>query len=296
MREESRAEPFPRRYGASDTLGAANEIGPEQVRAAAALIKTGQRLGLAQVLSPTSPARRWRYWRHTLVVDHLLPSRYAGSNGQSFLEESVAGALHSGTHLDGLAHIGIRENAYNGLAYESLVEADGLLALGIDAVPPFVTRGVLLDIAALRGRPALRPGEPITVDDLETASSRAGIEVRKGDIVIVHTGWGALWDDDDPTYSQLEPGIDVDAATWCTDRRVSIIGADNWGVEVFPSQPDDLRFPVHQHCLTRYGCYLLENVRTQEIATAGVTEFCCVISPVRLRGASASMVNPVAIL
>jgi kynurenine formamidase len=55
-------------------------------------------------------------------------------------------------------------------------------------------------------------------------------------------------------------------------------------------------FPVHQHCLTRYGCYLLENVRTEELARDGVHEFCCVIAPLRLRGASASMVNPVAVV
>jgi kynurenine formamidase len=287
---------FPQRYGAEDTLGAINEIGEPQVRAAAELIRSGRRYGLGQILDSASPARMWRYWRHALVLDRVIPGRFRGPNGQSFLEEAVSGALHSGTHLDGLAHVGIREHAYNGIPYERIVGPDGLSELGIEALPPVVTRGVLLDVAALRGVEMLGESEPIEAADLEGAAAAAGVEVRAGDVVIVHTGWGALWDADPGRYATTEPGLAIEAAQWCTDRRVAIVGADTWGVEVVPGRPPDVLFPVHQHCLARYGCYLLENVRTEELARDGVTEFCCVIAPLRLRGASASMVNPVAVV
>jgi kynurenine formamidase len=101
---------------------------------------------------------------------------------------------------------------------------------------------------------------------------------------------------DDERYKATEPGIGLAAARWCTDRRVTVIGADNWAVEVVPGERDDLAFPVHQHCIAQYGCYLLENVVTAELAREGIHEFLCAILPARLRGASASIVTPVAVV
>jgi kynurenine formamidase len=126
-------------------------------------------------------------------------------------------------------------------------------------------------------------------------AASAGLTVGAGDIVILHTGWGALWDTDPDRYGTGEPGIDVEAARWLTTRRVAVIGADTWAVEQVPSASADESFPVHQECITRNGVYLLENVRTSELAADLVSEFCCVITPVRLAGASGSMVGPVAV-
>ncbi|HKE81913.1 MAG TPA: cyclase family protein [Solirubrobacteraceae bacterium] len=288
--------PFPQRYGPDDTLGAANEIKPETVRAAAGLIRQGRRYGLAQVLDEGSPAQMWRYWKHALLTDGALPGRELGANRLAFLEEAVSGATHSGTHLDGLAHIGIAEHAYNGHRYAEVVSATGVDRLGIESVPPIVTRGVLLDVAGLEGRDMLGPTVAITDEHLEAAAARQDIEVGAGDVVLVHTGWGALWGVDDAAYAAGEPGIGLSAARWCTDRRVAVIGADNWAVEAVGAERDDLVFPVHQHCIAQYGCYLLENVRTDELVRDRVHEFFCAILPARLRGATASIVQPVAIV
>lgn len=287
---------FPHRYGPDDTLGAINEITPERVREAVALVKEGRTFGLAQILDEHSPAQMWRYWKHSLLVDHVLPGRWFGDNDQSFLEESVAGALHSGTHLDGLAHIGIGEHTYNGHRYVDVVDARGLTKLGIENVPPIITRGVLLDVARVRGVAMLGDTEVITAADLEQAAAAQGVEPRAGDVVLVHTGWSSLWGVDDERYKATEPGIGLAAARWCTDRRVAVIGADNWAVEVVPGEREGLAFPVHQHCIAQYGCYLLENVVTAELVQEGVSEFLCAILPARLRGASASIVTPVAVI
>ncbi len=287
---------FPRRYGAEDTIGALNEIGDETVRAAVALVRQGRRYQLAQILDASSPAQMWRYWKHSLLLDRVLPGRFAGANRQSFLEESVAGALHSGTHLDGLAHIGIGEHTYNGHRYDEIVDAAGLTKLGIEGVPPIVTRGVLLDVAGAAGVAMLGDTDVVTPDLLESAAAARNIEVRPGDVLLLHTGWSALWGVDDDRYKATEPGIGLAAARWCTDRRVAVIGADNWAVEVVPGERPELSFPVHQHCIAQYGVYLLENVRTEELVRDGVSEFFCAILPARLRGASASIVSPVAVV
>ena len=289
---------IPRRYGDDDVIGAANEITPEKVVAAASLVRTGRRYALGQVLSSDSPGQMWRYWKQALLTDRTSPERAFGANVQTFVEESVSGALHSGTHLDGLGHIGLAEFAYGGRRWNDIIAADGLTDLGIENTPPLVSRGVLLDVAALHGVEMLGDEDAISADDLATAAERAGLEVGPGDIVMVHTGWGRLWDADGDRYAASEPGIDDSAARWLTDRRVTVIGADNWAVEqvVREPSPETLAFPVHQETITRNGVHLLENVRLEELARDGVTAFFAIIAPVRLRGGTGSMVGPIAIV
>jgi kynurenine formamidase len=287
---------IPRRYGDEDMIGAANEIDSAGVLRAAGLVRVGRRYALGQVLDESAPAQMWRYWRHSLLTDRVMPERSFGTNRQTFLEESVSGALHSGTHLDGLAHIGIGEYVYNGHRYTDIISSTGVTLLGIENVPPIVTRGILLDVAALRGVRMLDDEEVVTAEDLQAVADLQGVQVEAGDVVLVHTGWGALWGVDNERYRRAEPGIDLSASQWCIERRVSVIGADNWAVEQVMAQPGDLAFPVHQETITRNGVYLLENVRTEELAADGVHEFCCIIAPTRLRGASASMVGPIAVI
>lgn len=224
----------PRPYGDDDQIGAADEIGPDTVAAAARLVAAGRRYALGQVLRPGSPHQMWRYWKHTLLTDRTAPERGLGSNRQTFVEEAVSGALHSGTHLDGLGHIGIGAHAYGGRAWH--------------------------------------------------------------DIVLLHTGWGAYWDADGDRYARSEPGLDLAGARWLLERRVTVIGADTRAVERVPLTPGEEAFPVRQGTITRSGVYLMENVRTAELAADGVHAFLCVVAPLRLQGASGSMVNPVAVV
>ena len=286
---------FPQRYGPDDELGAANEITETKVREAVALVRRGARYQLGQVLEDGAPTQMSRYWKSALGLGHILPGSFFGENEQSFVEETVSGALHSGTHLDGLGHIGIGAKTYNGTPYSEIATSEGLSRLGIEGVPPFVTRGVLLDVAAAKGATMLEDTYAITAADLDAACERQHVEVLPGDAVLVHTGWGALWREDGERYAKTEPGIDVSAAQWCTGRRVCVIGADNWAVEVVPYPESSLAFPVHQHCIAKYGVYLLENVVTAELARDAVSEFCFVLLPIRIRGASASPVAPLGI-
>jgi kynurenine formamidase len=296
MEQRAPADVIPRRYGDDDVIGAANEITPDAVLRAAGLVRSGRRYALGQVLDADSPAQMWRYWKHSLLTDRVLPERSFGSNQQTFLEESVSGALHSGTHLDGLAHIGIGEHLYNGHRWADVIGPDGVTQLGAENIPPIFTRGVLLDVAAVHGTDMLGDEQAVTADDLQAAADAQGVTVEAGDVVLVHTGWGRLWGTDNERYRASEPGIDLSGAQWCTERRVTVIGADNWAVEQVLREPGEEAFPVHQETITRNGVYLLENVRTEELAADHVTEFCCIIAPTRLRGASASMVGPIAVV
>jgi len=114
------------RYGADDQIGAANEITESHVRDAVALVQQGQRVNLAQPLRTSSPQQSWRYWRSTLNLEHSMPGTEVGPNQLSFAEENLAGSMHSGTHLDGLGHIGRSGTLYGGHRYPDIVSADGL--------------------------------------------------------------------------------------------------------------------------------------------------------------------------
>ena len=93
-----------------------------------------------------------------------------------------------GSQLDGLGHLGIDYLYYNGNKESDFLRPHGLLKLSTDKIPPIVTRGVLLDIVALKGK-TLEPGYAVNKADIEAAVAKQGTPIRKGDVVLINTGW-----------------------------------------------------------------------------------------------------------
>lgn len=279
---------WPSRYGATDERGALAEVTAERTLAALALPSTGRIIELAPLLERDMPGPIGREWRQVVLSDRAL-----GESG--IFDDEITAPAHVGCHVDGLGHLGIARRAYNGIPYDELVSRTGLRRLGAEGLAPWVTRGVCLDIAAVRGVPVMSRGDVVTPADLEAACARQHVEVAAGDVVLVHTGWMSGWDD--PVgYLAGEPGIGWDAAHWLTGRRVSAIGADNWAVEVVPPEHPARPWIVHQHALAETGTYLVENVRTAELAAGGHSAFLLVMAPLRGRGSSGAMVAPIAVV
>jgi kynurenine formamidase len=159
----------------------------------------------------------------------------------------------------------------------------------------FFTRGVLLDIASLKGKTCLEGGYEITVQDLQDALAKQEVEIGKGGVVLIHTGWGTLWGVDNEKYAREEPGLGVAAAEFLVGKEVVLVVADNFGVEAVPHAIPDAAFPVHQIFLTLNGIYLLENLDLSEMVRDKVYEFAFFFAPLRLKGATGSPGNPVAI-
>ena len=135
----------------------------------------------------------------------------------------------------------------------------------------------------------------ISVDDLEAALRRQKMKITAGDAVLIHTGHGGLWMIDNDEYSRGAPGIGMEAARWLAARKVVMTGADTSTVEVIPSEDPNAAFPVHQELLVRHGIYNMENLDLAELARDQVYEFTFVFSPVKLKGATGSPGNPIAI-
>ncbi len=285
-------ERCPSRWGASDERGSANHMGPASVLRARELIRTGEVIELAHVLSSDMPLfGTRRFDLHTKRTTMNPQSNRRGSN-----EELVVAEIGQvGTQFDGFAHQTHEDSWYNCIPASESATRSGFTRLGIDKVGMLMTRGVLLDIAGLKGVPILPDNYEITVADLEAALSRQNQKLAPGDAVLINTGWGALWAKDNARYVKSCPGLGIAAAEWVARQDPMLLGSDNWPVEVAPNPDPELSLPVHQIALVVNGIHLLENMKLDELAAKGVHEFAFVIQPLKLKGGTGSTVSPAAI-
>src|SRR5262249_4158315 len=289
---------WPSEWGPNDQRGAANRLTARHVQEASRLIRAGKVYSLGRVYEQGMPLPGKRHF--SLTIPGSPTGGPAGKNQEVYHDDLFSGEIGQiGTQLDGLGHVGVRladdDYFYNGFRRSQFGTAYGLEKLGIENVGVFFTRGVLLDIAAARGVERMKAGEVIPPGDLEAALKAQGVEVREGDVVLIRTGHGQLWMKDNAGYAAGEPGIGMDAARWLCARRIVLVGADTWATEVVPPEDPDRPFPAHQMLLVRHGIYNLENLDLEELARDKVCEFAFVFAPLRLKGATGSPGNPIAV-
>ena len=291
------------RWGTGDQIGAANHLSPEVTLAALGEVREGRVLGLSQPISHQIP--HMAPFQSAFVMTNAgtprnrmrARAKMGATNEIGSIIERIGMTTHVGTHMDALGHITIGDRMYGGYSADETLDDLGLANLGIEHCPPIVTREVLLDVSRLDGGDHLASGRPVTADDLARVADDAGVMPQKGDVVFINTGWGKFYMTDNARYIDGEPGIDVGAAKWLTDKNIVAIGADNMAVEVMPHpQHPELVLPVHQHCLVEHGVYLIENMRFDAIVAAGRPTFCLMAAPVPFCGASGAPVSPVAIV
>jgi len=282
----------PSKWGAADQRGSMNHMKPETVLRASRLIRTGEVVELGRVLSPSMPMFGTR--RFELLTKRTVMNPESNRRGSN--EEIVYTELGQvGTQFDGFAHQSIGDSHYNCLATAAISSRTGFTKLGIEQVGTIMTRGVLVDVAALKGVTRLPDSYEITVQDLQQALARQSLTIDPGDAVLIHTGWGTLWGQDNARYVATCPGIGVAAAEWLARQDPLLVGADNWPVEVGPNPDKQLSLPVHQVLLVVHGIHTLENLRLDQLAAARAYEFALVLQPLKIQGATGSTVAPVAI-
>jgi kynurenine formamidase len=200
---------------------------------------------------------------------------------------------HTGTHIDALNDFGVDGKIYNGFTPEESLGSRHWTRGGAEQIPPIVARGVLLDIAGLKEQECLPPSYAITVEDCEQALKRSGLTLEDGDVAMVRTGRMAYWPDGSKVLGN-PPGLSLEAARWITAQGIAAIAADQECVEVGPSQHEDNWLPGHCHFLAEAGVPMIELVTLEELARDGVSEFCLIAAPIRLKGATGSPLRPLA--
>jgi kynurenine formamidase len=196
-------------------------MAPETVMRAVRLIKEGKVYELGRVLEPAMPL----FGIRTFSLHTARSSGPTGVNQLRGNEEVVMTQLGQvGTQFDALPHIGIGDLLYNCLKADEVATRTGFTKLGIEKIGALFTRGVLLDIAGLKGVPLLDAGYEVTVADLEQAMQRQNVKIGAGDAVFLHTGWGTLWNKDNAKYNSGEPGINVSGAEWLVKLSPMLVG------------------------------------------------------------------------
>lgn len=282
----------PSKWGAADERGSGNHMKPESVMKAARLIKTGEVIELGHVLSPSMPffgTRRFDV--HIKRTFMNQPSNRRGSNEEIVISE--IGQV--GTQFDGFAHQTHENSLYNCFKVDEVASRSSFSKLGVHKVGALMTRGVVIDVAALKGVETLPDTYEITVQDLEDALKKQNLTLERGDAVIIHTGWGKLWGKDNARYVKSCPGIGVKAAEWLIAKDPMLLGSDNWPVEVAPNPDNMLSLPVHQIALVVNGVHLLENLKLDELVSRRAYEFAFIMQPLKIEGGSGSTVAPIAV-
>lgn len=218
-----------------------------------------------------------------------------------YMAEVVSGTAHSGAHVDALAHMTIGQDDHwfgGGNAQQHLGDRGPTVGDG-SKLPPFIRRGVLLDVPGLLGVDALPAHRPITAQELQQTAARQDTEVRAGDVVLVRTGYLGVWPDLEKMARHVTAGPDIGAASWLLERGVVATGSDTETYEVQPAPDPGVPAnpqPVHTLLLIEHGIYLFEGIYLEELARNAVYEFLFIALPVKIKGATGSMLDPIAVI
>jgi kynurenine formamidase len=284
------------RWGADDERGAVNLLAPEQVLAACSLVQQGRVLPLARPIDSRTPTPHRRnppaHFMTAVAGDYTDAARSARLQ---FSDDAYLLATHTGTHIDALAHVWYGDELYNGFSKGSIRSSKGATRCGIDKLGPIAGRGVLIDLVEVAGTDALQEDASLGANELERCLDRHGVALRPGDIVFLRTGWWSRHASSPGQDFSREPGPNLEAARWLADRDVAVVGADNFAFEALPSGEASI-FPVHELLLRDCGISIIEGLALDALAQERVHEFLCVIAPLPLTAATASPVNPIAII
>ncbi|MCX2453840.1 cyclase family protein [Pedobacter sp. PLR] len=289
------ADWYPSTYGANDEIGAANLLSPEMVLQAVKLVKTGKTYPLAVPVDKNLPAFRHRSFNLYNIQPGEQAGKTMGPNKFSFNDELVNGWTGVGTQLNGIGHIGIDNVYYNGNKAVDFVTVEGVTRLGIEKVPPIVTRGLVLDMTTHYGKAIVPGGTEFTVADIQTVLKKQGITIRKGDVVLFNTGRLELIGKDNKQFLETEPGIGMEAAQWLANQGIVAFGGDTWASEVYPNPKSDEEFPINQYMLAKRGIYNLELIDSRALVQDKAWEFLFVLGQPLYKGSTQVNINPVAI-
>ena len=286
----------PSKWGPNDEIGAANYLTPALALEAARLVRTGKTYSLGITVNTSTPAYPPRNCQiYVVQPGQAGTSAGLGPTKTTYNDDILNCWVGIGSQLDGLGHIGVGDTYFNGNKWNEIGQMGGLKKLGTHNIPPMVTRGVLLDMAAYYGVDVVKEGTAFNTKEIEEAARRQGVTIRQGDVVLFHTGWLSLIDKDPKRYGSVEPGLGRDGARYLVSKGVVAVGADTWGLEPIPFEQGAGVFEVHQILLPLSGTYILENMNTAELAKDKAWEFMFVLGQYKYQGAVQSMINPVAI-
>jgi kynurenine formamidase len=291
-------------WGAGDQAGSSNWITSEKVLQALKVVEQGKIYEIGQVYEAGMPLIGQR--TYSLRSPGSPTGGPMGKNNVIYNDEFLVTEIGQvGTQFDGPGHIGTRVDFedgsshdvyYNGFTGEDMYSPYGLKKLGIENIKPIITKGVLIDIPAMKEVDCLDSGYEVTLEDVRQALEKQGMkeqDIQQGDAIFFRYGWSKYWSEPEK-YNQPAPGIGLEVAEWVVTKQVAMVGSDQSGLEV--SRPNsELAIPVHHLLITQNGIWNLENLDFSELAQDQAYQFLFIFTPVRFKGATGSPGRPIAI-
>ena len=257
--------------------------------ASAAVFDLGRPLQNGMAQSPNHPA-----FRHCLDRRHGDQIR---ADGGSAAADLITLGCHVGTHVDALAHVSQDGRLYSDLDASEAQSGGRFEALGIHELPPYLGRGVLLDIPALLEMDCCPAGYEISPADLQAAASKQATALSEGCAVLIRTGWGIHFAEPE-RFAGIRtgvPGVGEAGARWLVSQGVSLAGSDTLAFEVLPPGSGHSLLPVHRVLLVESGVNIIETLNLEGLSGSGVHEFVFVLAHLNVFGATGAPVRPLAI-
>ncbi len=300
------------KWGPADEIGTLNYTQAEDIIAAARLVRKGKVISLAlnfdhhgpQGAKSNYPAMGRINPVHTML--RTGTDAYSGvldSRGIRAADDMVVMPLQCGTQWDGLGHVFYENNMWNGYDCREVTSA-GAQKCGIEKTKnKMVGRGVFLDVARALGKECLDDGYGITGADLDLTAKKQGIEMKRGDFVIVRTGQmeqklkAGSWDG----YPGGDaPGFSFETLEWIQRTQLAALASDTWGCEVRPNESEKgINQPWHWITIPIMGMTMGEIFYLKDLAedcaADGVYEFLFVAPALPITGGVGSPINPLAI-
>lgn len=292
-------------WGARDEIGRLNLMTDESRASLLGRVRSGEVYDLSVEYFIGMPSWQaagdppYQMWMthtpHGTLVSDPMGTGHAQNELVSYTGTAVSMYTHTGTHIDALSHFGLNGEIYNGFSAREHLGDQGWKVSGAEKIPPIVARGVLIDVAAQKGVAMLPDGYRVTRADLQAALARQGTQLREGDVALIRTGRMGLYQNA-RAYMDNAPGLGLDAARFLVeDGGAMIVGADNLSFEAFPSESPGNYVAVHTYLLAEQGAPILELVQLDELSRAQVYEFAFIAGSLKLRGADAAPLRPIAL-
>ncbi len=286
------------RWGKDDQMGTVNLITPAKRKQAVGLVREGVSISMARNAETVAAVDNAQpIVRKATRVGKDQPITGAGIGGTSdtfFI--SYHGYVH--THMDTLCHFLYQGKMYNGFSQDEVTEDGAAKNSIINFKNGIITRGVLMDMARLKGVDYLEPGTAIYPEDLDAWEKKTGAKVQSGDVMIVRTGRWARRDARGPwAIADGLAGLHMSCAKWFHARDIAILGGDG-AQDVLPSQVDGVSQPIHALSIVAMGTPIFDNLDLETIGREAEKrrrwEFLVTASPAAVPGATGSVLNPIA--
>lgn len=239
---------------------------------------------------PVQPGLNYFLYRHH--ENYYLPEEHGPRTSSSGL---IVMTDQSGTHIDAICHQAENLTLQDGTKVSPDVETPwGFTKLDASELPTMVRRGVLVDVAAFTSDP-LPENHEITLEEFKSAVEKEGITFGKEDVVLVRTGYGKYWKDEEK-YKKAA-GVSKEVSRYLEDKCFAV-GADNlaWDVPGRKDPENNSQLPGHLYLLAQRGIYIIENIYLEEISKDKVYEFLFIGLPLKFKGATGSPFRPIAIV